>query len=301
MLVRCLIPIIALIVVAASSEIKSNNISSFSAENVTKYDIPPEDSKLDVQEKLVEQEKLVPDSGKVELTSEKESSPKKAESEYMRNDDDDDRLRSKHDGHDDEREGGDSRRSRRGDDDGDDDDDDGDNNNGRHRRRIDRNGHDKHGGNERSPDFKHCGGSAIRLHVHKFPSPLLLREGEKLRMAFTAVVTERIPEPIYARISIRKKVLGLWSRIPCVGRVGSCEYEVTCNKIKKQAGGRMNQPCPPPVGKTQREFTFTMPKIPRIVRNFASGRYKIEARLFTKKKKRGELLACSETQVRVKT
>jgi len=213
----------------------------------------------------------------------------------MRDDDDDD---DDNDNDDDEREDRHSRRSSRRDDYDDDDDDDDDDNRRRGRGRRNRNDDDDDG---RTPEFKHCGGNSIRLHVHKFPNPLLLREGEKLNMAFTAVVTETLPEPIYARISIRKKVLGLWNRIPCVGRVGSCEYEVTCDKIRKQYGGRMNQPCPPPVGKTQREFTFTMPKIPRIVRNFASGTYKIQAKLFTKKKKRGELLACSETQVRVQT
>lgn len=191
-------------------------------------------------------------------------------------------------------------RSSRIDDDNDDNDDHDDEKNNRRRRpsRRDRDGDNNSG---RTPEFKHCGGNAIRLHVHKFPNPLLLREGERLNMAFSAVITETLPEPIYARISIRKKVLGLWNRIPCVGRVGSCEYEVTCDKIRKQYGGRINQECPPPVGKTQREFTFTMPRIPRIVRNFASGTYKIQAELFTKKKKRGELLACSETQVRVQT
>merc|ERR1712142_904633 len=187
------------------------------------------------------------------------------------------------------------------DDDDEDDDNDDDEKEDRHSRGSSRRNDYDDDDDGRTPEFKNCGGNSIRLHVHKFPNPLLLREGEKLNMAFTAVVTETLPEPIYARISIRKKVLGLWNRIPCVGRVGSCEYEVTCDKIRKQYGGRMNQPCSPPVGKTQREFTFTMPKIPRIVRNFASGTYKIQAKLFTKKKKRGELLACSETQVRVQT
>jgi len=151
------------------------------------------------------------------------------------------------------------------------------------------------------PEFKQCGGEAVRLHVHKFPNPLVLREGEKLHMAFTAVVNEVLPEPIYARITIKKKVLGLWNRIPCVGRVGSCEYKVTCDKLMRQAKGKINHPCPPPIGKTEREFTFKMPKIPKIVSKIARGKYKVQAELYTKRRSKGELLACSETEVRVTT
>ncbi|XP_057300737.1 uncharacterized protein LOC130635423 [Hydractinia symbiolongicarpus] len=67
--------------------------------------------------------------------------------------------------------------------------------------------------------------SPVQLTVDRFPSPLLLKNNANLTLSAGVEVKQKIPEDLYVKISVAKKI-GFWVRIPCIG----CDFGVDCKK-----------------------------------------------------------------------
>lgn len=152
--------------------------------------------------------------------------------------------------------------------------------------------------------FESCGArdAVVRLDVTQFPDTLNLRKGERLTVGFRVIVRQDLQEPIYAKLSLKRKLWFVDVPIPCVNYVGSCEYKVTCDKIREWSKvEKLPHPCPAPAGVTERTFTVTIPDVHPAVRAVGSGDYKVEVKLYTGPRRSGRELGCAKASVRVRT
>ncbi|KAK3710410.1 hypothetical protein QZH41_012336 [Actinostola sp. cb2023] len=78
--------------------------------------------------------------------------------------------------------------------------------------------------------------------VNLSPTPVVLREGQKITISGSASVQGVVGVNYKIKLNIQKKAW-FWVKIPCISKVGSCTYSgITCQKIWQE----LNQPaqCP---------------------------------------------------------
>jgi len=87
--------------------------------------------------------------------------------------------------------------------------------------------------------WNNCGSPSDAVQLKEMtigPDPVVL--GENVTFSFSMVNGVNIPSA-KAEITMKKKVLGKWAKIPCVDQIGSCTYDDICSFLKPG-------PCPPP-------------------------------------------------------
>jgi len=70
------------------------------------------------------------------------------------------------------------------------------------------------------------------------PDPIVL--GQDITLAFTAAIDVNVPA-VSLGLTLEKKILGIWTEIPCVDGLGSCTYDNACSLLTPN-----NPFCQPP-------------------------------------------------------
>lgn len=145
--------------------------------------------------------------------------------------------------------------------------------------------------------FKNCGDSKTDLAqvgnivlgpdpVH-FPGPLTV--------SFEVNITKTLDAPIKGQVVLSKKFGESWIKIPCIGLIGSCQYDDLCDILK-------NAVCPPPFQDhdipckcpfTQGQYALPSSKFVVEVPVFPTGEYHAHGNLTSN----GQRVACVDLMV----
>jgi len=85
--------------------------------------------------------------------------------------------------------------------------------------------------------WDNCGSSSDPVLLKSLtlaPDPLVL--GENITIGFSASLAENISS-VRAEVTLEKKILGIWTEIPCIENVGSCSYDDLCDVLPKHPCG----------------------------------------------------------------
>ncbi|XP_046345808.2 ganglioside GM2 activator-like [Haliotis rufescens] len=121
--------------------------------------------------------------------------------------------------------------------------------------------------------YKNCGDpsteTARLLELQLSPDPIQLPG--VIQVAFKVVNLQRAVSPIQTEVTLWKKVIGMWIRVPCWHNVGSCSYGDFCGFLDQtpcpKAFHDNNIPCkcPFPMGNytlPTTEFDVNIPNVP---------------------------------------
>ncbi|KAJ7365940.1 Ganglioside GM2 activator [Desmophyllum pertusum] len=144
--------------------------------------------------------------------------------------------------------------------------------------------------------WKNCDGSfPVKITEIKLsPDPLVLRKGARVTFGGKFKVAGDAGTQYKLHLSLKKKVW-VWVPLPCIRNVGSCTYDIGCDKMKDLLVGAQ---CPLPIKAytvNQREKILTDISVPSFL---SSGTYKIKADLIEKGSTRR--IACLEAELEIR-
>lgn len=136
--------------------------------------------------------------------------------------------------------------------------------------------------------FSSCGGSAININIGSIqaPNPIRIREGLKVRVGASGSIGTNLPNRVKLSVKIEKKILWGYVALPCVKKLGSCDYDLPCSHPLIRKYGIT---CPPPSGKFSLYRDITIPAID-VPGWLASGEYNVKVQI--KDYYNGNLLGC---------
>ena len=144
--------------------------------------------------------------------------------------------------------------------------------------------------------YSDCGGTAARIKSFAAtPYPIKAKTGVEHSISFDAVVSKPIGEATL-KLSISKYVGFMYVKIPCIGGVGSCNYEGGCAKINKAING-VKKCIPLPSGNYKKSFNFKIPSIPSAASMLTSGYFKGKVSLVDPRS--SEVYACVTFETKV--
>ncbi|XP_076078997.1 ganglioside GM2 activator-like [Mytilus galloprovincialis] len=157
--------------------------------------------------------------------------------------------------------------------------------------------------------YTDCNKNQHVLHVNSASlSPYPPKVPGNLTVSGQLELGKNISGNIKLDVSIHKKELFLWIRVPCVSGVGSCTYDF-CSLLTSNfvSNGKVSCPsemkaqnlsciCPIQAGKyTLKPVVIQIPKMSGIVSDLMSGKYKVDAKLVNKDT--GEQLGCYHVEI----
>ncbi|KAI8511544.1 GM2 ganglioside activator [Branchiostoma belcheri] len=88
-----------------------------------------------------------------------------------------------------------------------------------------------------------CGMPSDPLKINGTLTPDPLNINDMITGGFNVTPMVMVSSPLKAQVTIMKKVSSKWVKIPCVNKLGSCDYDDLCSLIPLQPG----DPCPSPL------------------------------------------------------
>ncbi|XP_065653587.1 ganglioside GM2 activator-like [Hydra vulgaris] len=143
--------------------------------------------------------------------------------------------------------------------------------------------------------FENCHNNPhVHLKVDHFPDVLHIKKGHNFKAKFGVTFSKELAQPLHAKITLEKKVAFLWVPIPCINKLGSCEYVLTCDELKRLAGvDKLPYPCPAPIGTISNDVNVIIPEVPSIVQKIGTGSYNFKVELSDHKKNK---IACVQVK-----
>jgi len=149
-----------------------------------------------------------------------------------------------------------------------------------------------------------CGSGSESIHVKSLsvsPDPIAIPG--LLSLGFNITNAKDLSSPVSLSTIVKKKVFGVWIKIPCEDNVGSCDYDDACSVIPPtcpESFIKYKIPCKCPI----KSGSFIMPLSPvinitgaGIPKWLEGGSYEVKATL---KDKSGTEVACVDVQAKLK-
>ncbi|XP_074662958.1 ganglioside GM2 activator-like [Tubulanus polymorphus] len=126
----------------------------------------------------------------------------------------------------------------------------------------------------------------------------------KLNIDAAAIVNKEIKGRVDVQVTLKKKVLFAWVKIPCISNVGSCLYRDICSELKKftcppeMIAQNIQCQCPFKPGPVSFNMDgIDLPTIPTGFGSFVNGQYRAKAVI----RADGKEIGCLEAEVKLKS